>query len=200
MRNSTAPRTTKEASTNVVYKFTCQEGRCDGSTSYIGRTSTTLRRRLQSHRNQGSIFQHYTDHHNMKPPLQKLIDNTSIVHKEVAFRRLQIAEAVSITTQRPTINVQQAAEFTLPSARPQEQHGLHPTSQEQHPPHRSHQPRILPNQNSRPTTRATARHVRASSQMPGSSPSPTNQSESSTQSQQPIRTQHPDRLSQGLPI
>ncbi|KAK4315736.1 hypothetical protein Pmani_013042 [Petrolisthes manimaculis] len=120
MRNSTAPVSPKEATTNVVYKFSCQEGRCDGSSNYIGRTSTTLRRRMPSHRNQGSIFQHFTDIHIMKPPLQKLLDQTEIIHKVNYFRKLQISEAVSITYQRPSINVQQAADFILPSARPQD--------------------------------------------------------------------------------
>ena len=55
----------------------------------------------------------------MKPPLQKLIETTKIVHHENQFRKLQIAEAVSITCQRPSINIQQAADFILPSARPQ---------------------------------------------------------------------------------
>ena len=118
MRNSTAPRLPKEATTNVVYRFTCPESCCDSSRSYIGRTSTTLRRRLQYHRNQGSIFQHYTEAHNMRPPLQKLIEGTSILHREANFRKLQIAEAVAITYQRPSINVQQFAEFILPSVRP----------------------------------------------------------------------------------
>ncbi|KAK4328408.1 hypothetical protein Pmani_001156 [Petrolisthes manimaculis] len=119
MRNSTAPVSPKEATTNVIYKFSCEEGRCDGSSNYIGRTSTTLRRRMQSHRNQGSIFQHFTDIHIMKPPLQKLLNQTEIIHKENDLRELQISEAVSITYQRPSINVQQAADFILPSARPQ---------------------------------------------------------------------------------
>ena len=119
MRNSTAPITPKETTTNVVYKFSCQEGRCDGSNNYIGRTSTTLLCRSQSHRNQGSIFQHYTDVHSMKPPLQTLLDHTEIIHREKDFRKLQISEAVSITCQKPSINIQQAADFILPSARQQ---------------------------------------------------------------------------------
>ncbi|KAK3864440.1 hypothetical protein Pcinc_029873 [Petrolisthes cinctipes] len=68
---------------------------------------------MQSHRSQGSIFQHFTDIHIMKPPLQKLLDQTEILHKEKDFRKLQISEAVSITCQRPSINIQQAAECRL---------------------------------------------------------------------------------------
>ncbi|KAK3860802.1 hypothetical protein Pcinc_033170 [Petrolisthes cinctipes] len=97
MRNSTAPVIPSEATTNVVYNFSCQEDRCDSSNSYIGRISTTLRRRMQSHRNQGSIFQHFTETHIMKPRLEKLLDQTEILHKENYFRMLQISKAVSIT-------------------------------------------------------------------------------------------------------
>ena len=118
MRNSTAPRQPKEVTTNVVYKFTCPESLCEGSNSYVGRTSSTLRRRLQSHRSQGSIFQHYTEIHDMRPPLQKLLENTEIIHRESNFRKLQIAEAVSITLQHPSLNIQQNADFILPSICP----------------------------------------------------------------------------------
>ena len=153
MRNSTAPRAPREDSTNVVYKFSCMEGHCDGSSTYIGRTSSTLRRRLQFHRNNGSIFQHYTDIHNMKPPLQALIESTEIVHKENQFRKLQIAEAVSITCQRPTINIQQAADFILPSTRPQSS-----TPQQTHgAPEPATQPPQAANQNPGPTTRSVTR-------------------------------------------
>ena len=174
MRNSTAPRAPREAITNVVYKFSCQEGRCDGSSTYIGRTSSALRRRLQSHRSQGSIFQHFTEIHNMRPPLQKLIEQTEIIHRETRFRKLQIAEAVSITCQHPSINIQQAADFILPSARPQDVH-LH----QEHQAPRHQQPAIhlqIPaNQRPGPLTRAAAILARASSQLPSSASQPNSQ-------------------------
>ena len=173
MRNSTAPRAPRESTTNVVYKFSCQEGRCDGSSTYIGRTSSTLRRRLQFHRNQGSIFQHFTEIHNMRPPLQKLIQSTDIIHKQSTFRKLQIAEAVSITCQRPTINIQQATDFILPSGRPQ---GTHPHQEQQ----ANRQQQVQPaNQRQGPVTRAAAALARASRQDPGSPTQSNSQSEPS---------------------
>ena len=117
MRNSTAPRVTREMSTNVIYNFKCQQGHCNGTQSYIGRTSTTLKRRLQSHKNNGSILDHFISVHDKKPALQTLIDNTKIEHMESRFRKLQIAEAVFIHTKQPLINVQKAVDFILPSAR-----------------------------------------------------------------------------------
>ena len=117
MRNSTAPRVAREMSTNVIYNFKCQQGHCNGTQSYIGRTSTTLRRRLQSHKNNGAILDHFISVHDRKPALQTLIDNTKIEYRESRFRKLQIAEAVFIHTMKPTINVQKAVDFILPSAR-----------------------------------------------------------------------------------
>ena len=97
-RNSTAPRVAREMSTNVIYNFKCQQGHCNGTQSYIGRTSTTLRRRLQSHKNNGAILDHFISVHNRKPALQTLIDNTKIEYRVPRFRKLQIAEAVFIYT------------------------------------------------------------------------------------------------------
>ena len=90
----------------------------------------------------------------MRPPLQKLIEHTVIIHKETNFRRLQIAEAVPIMCQRPSINIQQAAEFILPSSHPLEPH------------HHQEEPAIQrdfnelqgrANHSQGPTTRAAAR-------------------------------------------
>ena len=173
MRNSTAPKAPREATTNVVYKFSCQEGRCDGSSTYIGRTSSTLRRRLQSHRNQGSIFQHFTEVHNMRPPLQKLIEQTKVVHRESVFRRLQIAEAVSITCQRPTINIQQAADFILPSARPLAINQPGPTNHRL--PHHHEQQAQPANQRPGPVTRAAATQDAALTQSLGPPSQPNSQ-------------------------
>ena len=119
MHNSTSPRVAREMSTNVIYNFKCQQDHGNGTQSYIAGTSTTLKRRLQSHKNSGAILDHFTSVHDRKPTLQNLIDNTKIEHRESRFRKLQIAEAVFIHTMRPTINIQKAVDFILPSARRQ---------------------------------------------------------------------------------
>ena len=118
MKNSTAPDVSKEMWTNVVYKFTCAEEMCKSpSKTYIGHTTTTIRRRMLAHRNQGAIHQHFVDYHDKKPSLQELINNTQIVHRESRINRLMIAEAVSIAKQNPTLNVQQESDQVLPSSR-----------------------------------------------------------------------------------
>ena len=118
MRNSTAPRGSKETCTNVVYKFSCSQEMCKSpSKSYIGYTKTTLRKRLLAHRNNGAIHQHFVDVHDKKPSLQELIDNTEIIHRESNYGRILITEAVSIVLQKPTLNIQQEADQILPSSR-----------------------------------------------------------------------------------
>ena len=100
-----------------MYNITCQQGHCNCIQSYIGRTSTTLKCRLQSHKNNGAILDHFISVHDQKPALQTLIDHTKIEYMESRFRRLQIVEAVFIHTKQPSINVQKAVDFILPSAR-----------------------------------------------------------------------------------
>ncbi|XP_066970184.1 uncharacterized protein C6orf132 homolog [Macrobrachium rosenbergii] len=52
MRSIASPKPEKEDGTIVVYRFTCPERMCQSSTkTYAGLTSTTLKRRLQAHRN-----------------------------------------------------------------------------------------------------------------------------------------------------
>ena len=120
MRNSTVPPKEKEARTNVVYKFKCPEGNCESpENTYIGHTSTTLRRRLLYHRNQGAIFQHFTDKHDRKPTVTELLDSTTIIAQESNIRRRMITEAVYIKLQKPSLNIQTASYYILPSTRRQ---------------------------------------------------------------------------------
>ena len=120
MRNSTAPPEPKEAKTNIVYRFKCNEGNCESSNKvYIGYTTNTLKKRLQNHRNQGAIFQHFTEEHNKRPVVTELINSTEIITREQNFSRLIIAEAIAIHIERPTLNVQTHSHHVLPSTRRQ---------------------------------------------------------------------------------
>ena len=85
--------------------------------AYIGLTKTTLRRRMQAHRNHGGINSHFTTVHDRKPLVNELLDNTSIVHRESKRFRLSIAEAVSIALNHPILNTQTESDYVLPSAR-----------------------------------------------------------------------------------
>ena len=118
MKNNTAPSETKETMTNIVYRFKCTEGTCESSENiYIGYTTNQLRKRFQFHRNQGSIFQHFTEKHDRRPTVTELLDSTDIITREQNFTRLTIAEAVHIQLQKPTLNVQTHSHHVLPSTR-----------------------------------------------------------------------------------
>ena len=107
-----------EEETNVVYKFKCSVGACEHRNNiYIGLTTTTLRRRMLAHRNHGGINSHFTSEHDRKPLLTELLENTTIVHREDHVARLNIAEAVSIAMNHPSLNVQTESDYVLPSAR-----------------------------------------------------------------------------------
>ena len=118
MRNSTTERTSLEQSTNVVYSFKCSVDACQHrDITYIGLTTTTLRRRMLAHRNNGGINSHYTKTHDRKPLLDELLKNTTIIHRENIKYRLNIAEAVSIAIKHPALNTQKESDYILPSAR-----------------------------------------------------------------------------------
>ena len=107
-----------EQQTNVVYRFKCSVGACaHRNMTYIGLTTTTLRRRMLAHRNRGGINHHFTEKHDRKPLLKELLENTTIIHRENQRNRLYIAEAVSIMIHYPALNTQTEYDFVLPSAR-----------------------------------------------------------------------------------
>ena len=85
--------------------------------TYIGLTTTTLRRRMAAHRNHGGINTHFTETHDRKPLVTELLANTTIRHREQQKYRLYIAEAISILNHYPVLNTQTEYDFILPSAR-----------------------------------------------------------------------------------
>ena len=89
MRNNTTKERPMEQQTNVVYKFRCSVDACKHRNStYIGLTTTTLRRRMLAHRNNGGINKHFTEKHDRKPLLTELLENTTIIHRENQPNRL----------------------------------------------------------------------------------------------------------------
>ena len=80
--------------------MTCQ------SVSYFGMTITTLKKRLDSHYYNGSIFQHYKQNHKESITKQNLYNNTLILEKEQDWRKLAIKEALKIIELTPKWNIQ----------------------------------------------------------------------------------------------
>ena len=92
---------------NLIYKFTCPFTHSDHKDhQYIGMTTTTLKRRLNSHKYNGGIKQHLLDHHKTKITSNLLEENTNILDKDVDRKHLYIREALIINKFKPAINTQ----------------------------------------------------------------------------------------------
>ena len=117
MKNSCLPTRTQLEETNVIYQYKCTFGDCSRLDSrYIGKTTTTLKRRLYAHAKHGSIYQHHSTKHG-KIIQNQIEDNTEIIHRENDKRRLRITEAIYINSTKPSMNIQQSHDTILPSLR-----------------------------------------------------------------------------------
>ena len=88
----------------VIYKFTCTLH--SQAMEYVGLTQTKLARRLSAHKYHGSIHDHFVQEHCMKPTMQQLSENTSVIAKAADKKHLAIIEALLIIDLKPLINVQ----------------------------------------------------------------------------------------------
>ena len=93
---------------NVIYKLTCPisnaYNKCQQE--YIGITTTTLKRRITSHKYNGSIKQHLMDHHSLKIDQEKVENNVKIIDKASNRKQLYIREALLLNSIKPAINIQ----------------------------------------------------------------------------------------------
>ena len=118
MKNSCLPPVNPLQEVNVVYQHTCSVGDCSRLFSrYIGYTTTTLSKRITAHLNDGAIRRHYMNEHGMILKRHHMDSNTIILEKQNDHKRLKMTEAVLIYAEKPTINIQQQAEFSLPTKR-----------------------------------------------------------------------------------
>ena len=105
MKNNLAPHLRHLEQTNVVYEFTCPMSHSQ-VTQYIGFTQTTLSQRLTSHRQNGSILNHFLHEHHIKPTREQLTENTKILSRSHDRHRLAIKESLLILESKPEINKQ----------------------------------------------------------------------------------------------
>ncbi|MPC91946.1 hypothetical protein E2C01_087012 [Portunus trituberculatus] len=118
MKNSYLPPTHSLQEVNIVYQHSCTVGDCSHLKSrYIGFTSITLSKRITAHLQDGAIRQHYMNEHGLFLKRQHMESNTTILAKENDCRRLKMTEAEHIHSEKPTINIQQQPESSLPSQR-----------------------------------------------------------------------------------
>ena len=68
--------------------------------------TTTLSRRLTSHLQAGTPKNHTIQEHGVSLTREMLVENTTILDTSNDKRRLQIKEALYISTKRPVMNIQ----------------------------------------------------------------------------------------------
>ena len=105
MKNNLLPPLKTLEKTNIIYNFCCPMSHSE-ATNYIGFTQNTLSQRLTSHRQNGSIHNHFSTVHNIKPTREHLTQNTKIIGRAKDRLRLTIKEALLISQEKPIINKQ----------------------------------------------------------------------------------------------
>ena len=111
------PTTTCRKSTSrdhVIYQHTCNSVDC-GPHTYVGKTQTSLSRRMTMHLQSGAIQEHYRGPHHRKLSREDLENCTIILDQEQDNRRLSYLEAIYIEQLQPTINNQTQDLQILPS-------------------------------------------------------------------------------------
>jgi predicted GIY-YIG superfamily endonuclease len=98
---------------HVVYKYTCNQVECQPHKYYIGYTTTTLKQRMLTHNtNRQYAFTSYKDTHT-KRRTAELLETTTPIHKSQDRFELQIAEALFIKSEEPSLNNQREGETRI---------------------------------------------------------------------------------------
>ena len=101
------------SNSHVVYRYTCNKVECQPHQFYIGYTTTTLKQRMTTHAQMGSIKDHNMNVHNHKIKTSEAIENTTIVHRSQDRIELVIAEALLIKQDEPPLNNQREGETRI---------------------------------------------------------------------------------------
>ena len=102
MNNNLSATKEKLQFTNVVYKFTCPKEDC----APIGRTTTTLSRRISCHLQSGSPKDNFQAFHGERLTRKIFEDNVTILKREHDKNKLSITEAIFIAKEKPSMNIQ----------------------------------------------------------------------------------------------
>ena len=106
MKNNLSPPPTVLQQSNVIYQFECPLSHGNVIPRYVGFTQNKLSRRLTMHLQQGSIRNHFMDHHNSILTRETIVNNTTIIEKAQDRYHLAIKEALLIMNSNPIINKQ----------------------------------------------------------------------------------------------
>ena len=97
---------------HVVYRYTCAKEECQlDHQTYIGYTTTTVKQRMTTHAQNGSIKNHNNEAHSINIRTKEIINEIDILFRSADKVELQIAEALLIKLHNPPLN-NQSATFT----------------------------------------------------------------------------------------
>ena len=115
LRNNPTNDNSPLKQTNLIYHYKCTTGDCAllPNSGYIGKTTTSLSRRLTMHLQSGGPLTHMDKHHHQRLTRQDLTSNTTILARGLSGRYLTALEAVFIRDMDPLINKQVNARGTL---------------------------------------------------------------------------------------
>ena len=80
---------------------------------YIGYTTTTLKQRMSTHAQNGSIITHSKEQHNRKLTTCEILQNVESIFHSTDKNELQIAEALFIKSECPSLNNQKEGETRI---------------------------------------------------------------------------------------
>ena len=101
----------------VVYEYTCNtnEDGCQPTNPsvYIGYTTTLIKQRMTTHAQNGSIKTHHATIHNHKITTTEIMESIKVRYASQDKHELQIAEALIIKAESPSINNQAEGEVRI---------------------------------------------------------------------------------------
>ena len=102
-----------ELRSHVVYRYTCNAEECHSSKTYIGQTTTTLKQRMTTHAQNGSIKTHNLDEHQRRLRAADILACIDVLHSAHDRQELVLAEALLIKKLQPSINSQREGEVRV---------------------------------------------------------------------------------------
>ena len=112
IKNNPHKKTLEEQS-HVVYRYSCNAEECNPSQTYIGYTTTTLKQRMTTHAQNGSIKSHSMERHDHVIRTAEILKQIKVIYSSPDRLELLLAEALLIKSQEPTINNQREGETRI---------------------------------------------------------------------------------------
>ena len=98
----------------IYYKnLTCSQERCQPIPTYIGYTTTTIKQRMTTHMQNGSIAIHSIQEHGIRIRTADIMKGINILYRSNEKMNLVYAEALLIKHEQPRINSHREGEYRI---------------------------------------------------------------------------------------